>query len=82
MGSDASRRRGEPRPGIGGYPPARSALGLRLALAIFGLVFCVGAAVVFGVVGPWGLTLVLTIIALTALADIAVISRRMRRRDD
>jgi hypothetical protein len=67
--------------GPGGFPPARSALGLRLALAIFGLVFCAGAAVVFVIIGPWGLGLALAFIALTALSDIVVISRRMRRHD-
>jgi|GEM_PF-5407510 len=76
--TDPEARTGWP-PG-GGQPPARSALGLRLALALFGLVFCAAAAVVAAVYGPWPLAAVLAFIALTAAVDIRVISRHRRRR--
>src|SRR4051794_41829102 len=45
--------------GIGGAPPARSALGLRLGLAAFGVVICAAGAVAFGAIGVWPAALVL-----------------------
>src|SRR5205823_10670775 len=41
----------DPLAGIGGAPPARSALTLRIWLAGFGLVFCAAAAAVVGYLG-------------------------------
>ncbi|WP_239333286.1 DUF6343 family protein, partial [Frankia sp. CiP3] len=65
--------------GPGGFPPARSALGLRLALALFGLLFCVGACAYYAVSDRPLPAAVLALIALTAVADLIVIMRRMRR---
>lgn len=64
-----------------GAPPARSALGLRFALALFGLVFC-GAftAVALDRQQP-AAAVVLAILAAVALVDLFVIVRRMRQRD-
>ncbi len=66
--------------GPGGYPPARSALGLRLALALFGLLFCAGTGVYFAVQGKPVPAVGLGVVALTAVVDLVVIVRRMRGR--
>jgi hypothetical protein len=70
----------DPTAGIGGAPPARSALGLRLVLALFGLVVCVGGAAVFATV-TWvpALALVLAVLAVVALVDLVVVLGRRRR---
>ncbi|WP_322767713.1 DUF6343 family protein, partial [Frankia sp. Cr1] len=65
--------------GPGGFPPARSALGLRLALALFGLLFCAGACVYYAVSDQPVPAVLLGVIALTAVVDLTVIVRRMRR---
>lgn len=65
--------------GIGGAPPAYSALTLRLVLAAFGLVVCVTGAVVSFAVGVWTLGVVLIVLAVIAVVDIGVISYRKRR---
>lgn len=69
----------DPTAGIGGAPPARSALGLRLALAIFGVVVCVGGAVAFAVVGAPAGTVAMGSLAAVAAIDIVVVARRMVR---
>lgn len=70
----------DPTHGIGGAPPARSALTLRLVLATVGLIACgVWAVVNHRGDGPLWLTVVLTVLALVAVVDIAVILRRKAR---
>lgn len=69
----------DPTRGIGGAPPARSALGLRLALALFGVVVCVGGAVAFGIVtGSTVAVVVLLLLAAIAAVDAVVVTLRMR----
>jgi Flp pilus assembly protein TadB len=66
-----------------GYPPARSALGLRLALATFGLLVCAGAVVAFAVAGQPLWIVVFAVLTAVTVVDLTVISRRLRagRRD-
>jgi hypothetical protein len=60
--------------------PVRSALTLRLVLAVFGLVFCgVAAAAIAAATGPAWLSIVLAVLALVAVIDIVVILGRKRR---
>jgi hypothetical protein len=69
----------DPTAGIGGSTPARSALTLRAVLAVFGLVFAVGAAW-FGFAA--GLPLVgwaMVVVAVIALGDLAWVLYRKRR---
>ena len=70
----------DPTAGFAGAAPARSALTLRLVLAVFGLVVCVAAGIGVLVAGmpTWG-AVALFILAGTALVDIAVIVRRKAR---
>jgi len=68
----------DPTAGIGGAPPARSALGLRLVLACFGVVVCTAGAVAFAVIDKPVLVVVLALLAAVAIADIAVVIRRLR----
>jgi Flp pilus assembly protein TadB len=63
-----------------GYPPARSALGLRLALAVFGLLVCAGAVVAFAVAGQPLWIVVFAVLMAVTVVDLAVISRRLRAR--
>jgi hypothetical protein len=70
----------DPTAGIGGAPPARSALTLRLILAAFGLLACTAGAVVFVVVvsepaisGIWAF------FAAVAIVDMTVVARRKLR---
>ena len=67
----------DPTAGIGGAPPARSALGLRLVLAIFGLVVCVAGAVAFALVGLPAGVVVLVVLAVAAAVDVVVVLRRL-----
>jgi Mn2+/Fe2+ NRAMP family transporter len=69
----------DPLAGIGGAPPAYSALTLRLVLAIFGLVFCSGAAIAAAIGGVVWLVIAMVIGAVIAAVDIAVIVYRKRR---
>ncbi|WP_298801858.1 DUF6343 family protein [uncultured Pseudokineococcus sp.] len=70
----------EPRYGIGGSAPARSALTLRAVLAALGLVVCAGGAAWAGVVGaPAWLVVVLVLLAVVAVVDLVVIGRRKAR---
>ena len=70
----------DPIAGIGGAAPARSALTLRLYLALFGLVSCAALAIVlYAVDAPNGFVVVLVVLAATAVIDIAAVLRRKRR---
>jgi len=70
----------DPTAEIGGAAPARSALTLRLWLALFGLVTCTTMAIWLAVVrAPTVLAVVTALLAVVALVDIAVIVRRKRR---
>jgi hypothetical protein len=70
----------DPTAGIGGAPPAQSALTLRLILAVFGLVVCI-----LGGVGwlatdlPAWPAVVLLVLGAVAAVDIVVIIRRKAR---
>jgi hypothetical protein len=69
----------DPTAGIGGAPPARSALTLRAVLAAFGLVFCAGAAWISFAAG-WPLVgWVLVVVAVIAAVDLVVVLNRKRR---
>lgn len=70
----------DPTAGLGGAPPAQSALTLRLVLAVFGLITCTAAAVLFAIFGvPAGLVGTAAFLALVAALDIAVVVERKRR---
>jgi hypothetical protein len=88
MASNRSRTDHQPPPadyhdptrGLGGAPPASSALGARLAFAILGFIICIGFAVGIQVAGRgvvWA-TAVLCILAVIALIDISVVLSRIR----
>ncbi|TFV58136.1 hypothetical protein E4P41_13475 [Geodermatophilus sp. DF01-2] len=70
----------DPTAGIGGAPPARSALTLRLVLAGFGLVFCLGAGLLWlaGDLPVWP-AVVLLVLAAVAAVDVVVVARRKAR---
>ncbi len=70
----------DPTAGLAGAPPARSALTLRLILAVFGLVICgLGAAAFLILVSEPVIAGVLAFLAAVAIADIVVVSRRKLR---
>ena len=70
----------DPTAGIGGAPPARSALTLRLVLATFGLIICAAAAAALLIVVSAPVpAAVAAFLAAVALADIAVVARRKLR---
>jgi hypothetical protein len=71
----------DPTAGFAGAPPARSALTLRLILAVFGLIVCtVGGIVLLGFDAvPVALPIVLFVLAAIAAVDIVVIARRKAR---
>ncbi|WP_298324016.1 DUF6343 family protein [Haloactinopolyspora sp.] len=70
----------DPTAGIGGASPARSALTLRLLLALFGLLVCGIAAVWLAAAdAPVVLVVVLALLAVIALIDIVVVVRRKAR---
>ena len=62
-----------------GAPPARSALGLRRVLALFGLLFAGAFAALAATEGRVAAAVVLGVIALTAVVDLVVIQRRIHR---
>ncbi len=70
----------DPTAGFAGAPPARSALTLRLVLAVFGLVVCTAGGIGFLAAGRavWA-AVVLLVLAAIALVDIVVIVRRKAR---
>jgi Family of unknown function (DUF6343) len=69
----------DPTAGIGGAPPARSALTLRLVLAAFGLVFCGVTAVIAARADLPVLAVLLGVLAVIALIDLIVVARRKAR---
>ncbi len=69
----------DPTAGIGGAPPARSALTLRLVLAAFGLVFCGVTAVVAIRADLVVVAIILGILAVVAFIDLVVVARRKAR---
>jgi Flp pilus assembly protein TadB len=69
----------QPRRARGTVERPYSALGLRLALAIFGLVICTAAAVLLFHVGLTVFGWAAVVLAAIAVPDMAVIVTRMRR---
>jgi hypothetical protein len=70
----------DPLAGVGGAPPAYSALTLRLVLAIFGLLVCgIGGVALVVLPGVRWLGAVLIVLALVAVVDIVVVVKRKRR---
>lgn len=69
----------DPTGGLGGAPPALSALTLRLWLAGFGVLTCTAGAVAAALLGVVWLTVVLAVLAAVAVVDIAWITHRKRR---
>lgn len=70
----------DPTAGLAGAPPARSALTLRLVLAVFGLMSCsAGAALALTVVSEPAFAALLAFLAAVAVADIVVVAQRKRR---
>ena len=70
----------DPTAGIGGAAPARSALTLRLVLAVFGLVVCLaGGLVALMTPLPTWFGVALLLLAAVAAADLVVILRRKAR---
>jgi hypothetical protein len=70
----------DPTAGFAGAAPAQSALTLRLVLACFGLVVCIGGGLGWLATDlpPW-LGVVLLMLGAVALVDIVVILRRKAR---
>lgn len=69
----------DPTAGWAGAPPARSALTLRLLLAVFGVLTCTAAAVAFViVVDEPAIAGILAALALVALIDAIVVTARKR----
>ena len=64
----------------GTFDSPRSALNLRLALALFGLISCVGLALVAAWLTQWVWVIVAGVVALVTIADLVVIQRRRRAR--
>jgi hypothetical protein len=69
----------DPTAGFGGASPARSALMLRAVLAVFGLVFSVGAAVFGFVAGLPVIGWVMVVVAVIALVDLVWVLHRKAR---
>lgn len=67
----------DPTAGLGGAPPAQSALTLRLILALFGVAACAALAAVSALLdAPRPLTGVVAALALIAAVDAVVVVRR------
>jgi hypothetical protein len=70
----------DPTAGVGGAPPAASALTLRLLLASVALACCVAGIVLDTILnGPVVLSVVLVVVGLTTVIDVLVIAARKRR---
>jgi hypothetical protein len=70
----------DPTAGIGGAAPARSALTLRLWLAVFGLIVCTALAIWFYLIDvAIGFVAVPVLLAVAGIIDMAIILRRKRR---
>ncbi|WP_328794656.1 DUF6343 family protein [Herbidospora solisilvae] len=57
-----------------------SALGLRLVLAIFGVLICAAVAVLAFLIGIVFLGVIMAVLAVIAIADLIVVIRRLRQR--
>ena len=69
----------DPTAGVGGAPPARSALPLRLVLAVLGVLMGAAATVGLLVTGkPTGYAVVTAVVGVAALVDTVIVSRRIR----
>ena len=66
----------DPTAGFMGAPPAFSALNLRLMLAAFGVVVCIGGAIAFAVAGLWLPVVLLVLLAIGAIVNLVVVNRR------
>ncbi|RAY10929.1 hypothetical protein DPM19_32855 [Actinomadura craniellae] len=64
----------------GSHDRPKSALNLRLALAIYGLVVCTALAALTWWAGFHVLSVVLAILAVIAAVDLVVVARRIRSR--
>lgn len=70
----------DPTAGLGGAPPAQSALTLRLVLAAFGVLVCGGGAAALAVAAaPAAFIVAACVLAAIAVVDIALLVRRKRR---
>jgi hypothetical protein len=70
----------DPMAHVGGASPAISPLTLRLVLAIIGVCFGIVAAISFAWAdAPLGVTIFMIALALVAVVDIVVVTRRKRR---
>jgi hypothetical protein len=69
----------DPTAGIGGSPPARSALTLRAVLAAFGLVFAIGAGWFGFAVGSPLVGWLMVAVAVIAIGDLAWVLYRKGR---
>ena len=70
----------DPTAGFAGAPPARSALTLRLVLAVFGLVVCVGGGLGWLATDlPAWPGIALLVLGAVTVVDIVVIGRRKAR---
>lgn len=70
----------DPTAGIGGAPPAVSALVLRAWLAVVAVAVCIASIVLtVAVNGPTALIVVLGAVGITAVVDLVVITRRRHR---
>lgn len=70
----------DPLAGIGGAPPAQSALTARLVFAVFGLVSASAGVALFLLASvPVGFLVLMCVIAAALVVDIAVIVHRKRR---
>ena len=67
----------DPTAGIGGAPPARSALTARLVVGTIGLVLCVTAVVLFAILGVPDVAVGIAAAGAAAyLIDLVVVARR------
>ena len=63
-------------------PPPRSALGLRLVLAVFGVALWITSAVLFVVFDvPAGWVITCVVLAVVALVDLLIVARRKHREN-
>jgi membrane protein implicated in regulation of membrane protease activity len=63
-------------------PPPRSALTLRLVLAVFGVLLWIAAAVLSAVLDlPVGWVIAFGVLAVVALVDLVIVARRKRREN-
>ena len=70
----------DPTAGIGGAPPAQSALTLRLVLAAFGFVVSLAGGIVWLAAGlPVAAAVLLFVLAAVAAVDLVIIIRRKAR---